>query len=187
MDRSDALSASLAVFVQYGYRKTSMEDVARAVGVSRQWIYQQFESKEKLFADVVSHALAMSRDGAIAALADDGALADRMLRAFDRWCGDAMDSIGASPHSEELFDAAVSRHGDQIVAMETDFQRALEHALEHGSTRHAATISHADIALTLLRASHGIKKTAADRAAYLDEMRRVVLVTIGERPSYSPT
>ncbi len=38
------LEAAVGVFARYGYRKTSMDEVARAAGVSRQGLYLQFAS-----------------------------------------------------------------------------------------------------------------------------------------------
>jgi AcrR family transcriptional regulator len=43
------LAAAVKVFFQFGYRKTSMEDVAAAAQVSRQTLYLQFRDKERLF------------------------------------------------------------------------------------------------------------------------------------------
>ena len=36
------LEAAVGVFARYGFRKTSMDEVARAAGVSRQGLYLQF-------------------------------------------------------------------------------------------------------------------------------------------------
>ena len=43
------LAAAVKVFFQFGYRKTSMEDVTAAAEVSRRTLYLQFRHKERLF------------------------------------------------------------------------------------------------------------------------------------------
>jgi AcrR family transcriptional regulator len=43
------LDASLSAFLRYGFRKTSMEEVARASHISRQGLYLHFQTKEDLF------------------------------------------------------------------------------------------------------------------------------------------
>src|SRR5258708_36742368 len=43
------LEAATPVFLRYGYKKTSMDDLARAAGLSRQGLYLHFENKEALF------------------------------------------------------------------------------------------------------------------------------------------
>ena len=45
--------AAARLFLEKGYQGTSMDDVAAAAQVSKQTIYTHFESKEKLFADLV--------------------------------------------------------------------------------------------------------------------------------------
>ena len=39
----------------YGYRKTSMEDIARELGISRASLYSYFENKDEIFRSVSLH------------------------------------------------------------------------------------------------------------------------------------
>ena len=61
--REHVLEAALLTFARYGYRKASMEDVARAADISRPGLYFYFASKQDLFRAAVTHAL----DGDVAA------------------------------------------------------------------------------------------------------------------------
>jgi len=57
-DRRDAVLASaLVTFARFGYRKTSMEEVARAAHISRPGLYFLFSSKELLFRAAVTRSL----------------------------------------------------------------------------------------------------------------------------------
>ncbi|MZD09631.1 TetR family transcriptional regulator, partial [Streptomyces sp. SID5785] len=47
--RSLVLDSAMATFARFGYRKTSMEEVARAARISRPGLYFLFSSKEALF------------------------------------------------------------------------------------------------------------------------------------------
>ena len=47
MIRSDQLVAAIGVFARYGFRKTSMDDVAAAMGMSRQALYKKFSFKKR--------------------------------------------------------------------------------------------------------------------------------------------
>lgn len=49
------IEAAAELFVQHGYDGTSTEMIAARAGVSRQTIYNQFESKEALFLAIASH------------------------------------------------------------------------------------------------------------------------------------
>lgn len=51
------MRAAAAAFLTAGYDKTSMEDVARAAGVTRLIVYRIFESKEALYTAVLAAVL----------------------------------------------------------------------------------------------------------------------------------
>jgi AcrR family transcriptional regulator len=55
--RDQIVDAAAAAFLAGGYEKTSMEDVARAAGVTRLIVYRIFESKEQLYLAVLSTVL----------------------------------------------------------------------------------------------------------------------------------
>ena len=57
--RSKILTAAQLQFLQRGYLKTSMRDVAKAAGIGVGNIYNYFRSKDKLFCDVVSPVLSI--------------------------------------------------------------------------------------------------------------------------------
>ena len=86
--RTTVLDAALITFARFGYRKTSMEEVARTAQISRPGLYFLFSSKESLFRAAVTQALERNLD-AIKALLDDRqvALGQRLLNAFDLWAG----------------------------------------------------------------------------------------------------
>jgi TetR/AcrR family transcriptional regulator, regulator of autoinduction and epiphytic fitness len=44
--QTHALEIALTVFARHGFRKTSIEDIAKAAGISRQGIYLHFKNKE---------------------------------------------------------------------------------------------------------------------------------------------
>ena len=62
------LDAAVGVFARYGYRKASMDEVARAAGMSRQGLYLQFANKEELFRKALKHSLNSQLTAAVAAL-----------------------------------------------------------------------------------------------------------------------
>lgn len=51
--RQEILAATRALFDESGSRYAQVDDVARAVGISRAIIYRHFSSKEELFAEVL--------------------------------------------------------------------------------------------------------------------------------------
>ena len=51
--RQRILDAALALFVDYGLRRTTMEDVATKCGIGRATLYRRFKEKDQLFQAVI--------------------------------------------------------------------------------------------------------------------------------------
>lgn len=66
--RESILDAADALMQQFGFRKMTMDDIAREAGISKRTIYTYFPSKEEVglssIARVVAHAQATMRDAA---------------------------------------------------------------------------------------------------------------------------
>ena len=69
--RGHVLDVAMGVFARFGFRKTSMEEVARASHLSRQGLYLHFATKEQLFHAAVRHALETGLEAAVAQLKDE--------------------------------------------------------------------------------------------------------------------
>ena len=52
--RAAILETAMRVFLRYGFKKTSMDDLARAAGLSRQGLYLHYRTKEELCIPSVS-------------------------------------------------------------------------------------------------------------------------------------
>jgi AcrR family transcriptional regulator len=53
--RAAILDAALEVFAERGYHASSIDDIARAAGISKALIYEHFASKQALHADLLEH------------------------------------------------------------------------------------------------------------------------------------
>src|SRR5260370_32740334 len=95
--REAILVAATAIFLRYGFKKTSMDDVARAAGVSRQGLYLYFDTKDLLFSESLQHLMSRLISAARAAAEDRNlSLRDRLLGAFE-----ALHSSGFHTASRE--------------------------------------------------------------------------------------
>ena len=80
--------AALGVFLRWGFRKASMDEVAQASGVSRQALYLHFATKEELFRAAVGRFFDDGQSAVDAALGDASRpLEARLLGAFEAWVG----------------------------------------------------------------------------------------------------
>jgi len=164
-DRRDrVLAAALATFARYGYKKTSMDDVARAADISRPGLYFLFSAKENLFRAAVTRALDRDIAAAGQTLSDAGRpLRDRLIEAFDLWTGRYVGPIAR----------------DVAVLMETH-PEVLGRIVVDYPERFAAMVTEAiaadtparsgDVARTMLSAVSGIKHDAATREEFLERV-----------------
>lgn len=178
--RRDAiLSAAMTVFARFGYRRASMDEVARAAQLSRQGLYFHFATKEALFAETVGYLLETSLDGARAALAGDAFLEDRIVAAYDAMFGPHLGSgsIGSSPHVGELFEAARQQLGDRVRAHEQAFRGVIADALKRGGAIEAAKasgVSADQLVLALDAVASGLKHAVPSREAFVQQLGSAV-------------
>src|SRR6185312_6906579 len=125
--RGRVLAAALEVFGRYGFRKTSMDEVARSADISRQGLYLYFASKEALFRAAVRQELDTALGDASRCLNEEGAALDqRVVAALDAWLGRYVGSMLASDISgllqnpavqiEAVVDAAVATFDARLAA-----------------------------------------------------------------------
>ncbi|QGQ95083.1 TetR/AcrR family transcriptional regulator [Paenibacillus psychroresistens] len=82
------LDTAISVFSKNGYRKTSIEDIAKAAGISRQGIYLHYKNKDDLFR---ASFLKAFNDGQLTTdqvIEDDTlSLEEKLFKLLDEWFG----------------------------------------------------------------------------------------------------
>src|SRR5665213_4288399 len=80
-DRRDKLiEAAEKIFVETGYSAASVDDIARAAGMSKKTIYRLYETKDQLFAAVIAQRRALLKAMIEAQGCSDGAAPDDVLK-----------------------------------------------------------------------------------------------------------
>lgn len=176
--RAALLQAAMQIFARYGYRKASMDEVARAVGLSRQGLYLHYPSKEVLFRAVVTFMLESSLSAAQTALADTArSVGERLVHAFDSMYGQYVENFSATPHLPELFETAAGLLGSLITEQECAFRDAVAGLLERSGRARLwskSGLSAQDLTETLEAAAYGLKHRSSSRAEFLTRFRKVV-------------
>lgn len=125
-DRQDAiLDAAFHAFAVYGFRRTSMEDIARGAGLSRTALYLHFRSKEDIFRSLSERYFDGCMADLGAALAGPGPAEDLLRAAFAAKDGKFMDVVLGTPHGRELLDAGFSISADLAQRAEGRMSAAL--------------------------------------------------------------
>lgn len=176
--RTALLDAALAVFARFGYRKTSMDEVARAAGISRQGLYLSFATKEELFRATVVHALTGQLKAAVRALADETRpIEQRLVAALEEWVGRYVGALG--PDTADLIEASGILARSIVSEREERFEQAVADAIEASplvSIYSSAGLSAAQLARTLHAAARGFKLSCASRQGFVDEVTVTVRI-----------
>lgn len=166
------LEAAWAAFATYGYRKTSMDDIARGAGVSRPALYLHYRNKEDIFRSLARHIYDLAARDLEAELAREGPLPERLAAAFEAQSGEFMEAMLSSPHGLELLDTGFQTAADiaetgeaRCVAL---YAAWLEREAEAGRAHLSGPAG--DVAATMMAALKGIKHGAADFATYKTRM-----------------
>jgi TetR/AcrR family transcriptional regulator of autoinduction and epiphytic fitness len=171
--QSALLDAAVGVFARYGFRKTSMDEVARAAGVSRQGLYLQFANKEELFRKAVEHTLSSQLSAAAAALSDrQEDIELRLLAACDAWAGRFVGSLGSD--AADLMCASTSLAGATLTHYEERFEALIAHAIADsplGALYVSAGLSSHESARVLHATARGLKHSSASREEFLSGMK----------------
>ncbi len=170
------LDAAVSVFARYGYRKTSMDDVARAAGVSRQGLYLSFANKEELFRRALEHSLSDQLASAIAALsrAEDG-LETRLIAACKEWSGRFVGSLGAD--AADLMCASTALAGATLTEYEWQFEEALTNAIGGTAVAErcaAAGLNIADFVRALHATARGLKQSCKTQEDFVNGVTAAV-------------
>lgn len=160
--RERILAAAFVRFARYGFRRTSMEDIAGEAGVSRAALYLQFRNKEEIFKSLASDLQDRALARAGAALDADGALAERIRAAIEGKSLEMVRIALESPHGGELLDETGRLCGDLIADTERRFAEQLTRVLRRAAADGeidlaAAELSASGAAVLLLRAVKGLK------------------------------
>jgi AcrR family transcriptional regulator len=100
--RDRILDAAQELFVRYGVKRTSIDDVAREAGIAKGTVYLSFESKAELFAAIADRLCASTFADVQRIALETTPLTTRLVRILDRYIGATHRLIAQSPHIAEL-------------------------------------------------------------------------------------
>lgn len=178
LKRDAVFEAAAGVFAQYGFRRTSMNDIAEAAGISRPALYLMFENKEDLFRQLAVHRQAEAIAAAAAELKESKPFALRFPAAIAAYERVYFEPVFESPHREEFMGVNLSIAGEEMRQGTQRLQRLLIAALEEADAAGGIDCARLGVPLKafvdLLWASVGGQKKAATSVA--DFRRRVAHV-----------
>ncbi len=123
--REKILKAAIQRFSKFGYRRTSIDDVAEEAAVARATVYLYWKRKEDLFVAGLERFNVRSWNLAETAAAKRGPAAERIRAMIMTQYGVTADIVHGTPSGHELFQANLQfgsavveeclRHGEKLV------------------------------------------------------------------------
>ena len=162
----------LETFARYGVRKTSMEEIASAVGVSRQSIYKRFGSKKRCHEWTIDTYLSVMYGRIFEALSNDHQPPLQTLtQVFDIFIGDAIEIV-SNPHGTEILDDVFQSEkcsgDDWVLRLKT---RLADFLMRHQLVPNEFADG---IAFTLIAAGKGLLLEGSSRNQFLKEMSIII-------------
>lgn len=154
--RETILEAAEGLFLHYGFRRTSLEEIARDAGLSRTAIYHHFRNKEAILLAIAERLYAGALDTAAAAAAAPLPLHERLRRVLEAKLGYFFELLHGSRHGADLMDLQHQICGDLIQENTGRYTAIL-----------AALLADADRAAEIDLARHGLTPEDAADLLYL--------------------
>jgi AcrR family transcriptional regulator len=178
--RGQIIAAAMRVFGRYGYKRSSMELIAQAAGVSRPAVYQHFSGKEDIFRAMGGQML----DGVIlaaeTAAQSDGTLAERLYDALSIKLELVVGTVDAELRSELLQEARVVA-ADLLVSFKDRYVTLVENLLASAGEELdllGEVLSARDCALLLHDAFTGITQEESSAETAQLRLRQLVDLTL---------
>lgn len=185
-DRRETLEAALKVFIRYGFRRTTMSDLAKEAGMSRPALYQQFANKEDIFRAVAIDYVTRAGEEVDARIDAYESVADKLFFILDIWLVNPFELIHSAPDARELMDSTHDFVSDVIEGSHRVIESSVAGVLASRSDTLAAHgLTPESIARVVTASAMGFK----DYAHNIDELRvlidglvRMTVAVVGAQP-----
>ena len=168
--REGVITAAVAVFLRYGYARTTMADLATAAGLSRPTLYLLFPDKDEIFTTVIRRLNRQMLDRFRSALPKLQTTDKRVQYCCEEWGAHGVEIMEKHADAKDLFDLAfpVVREMNELFV---DF---LAELLPEPAARSALNATPREIARNLVYSFRGLKEGAKDSA----HLRRTIRLQV---------
>jgi AcrR family transcriptional regulator len=180
--RSRLVETARRLFLQYGFRRTSVDVIAAEAEVVKATFYAHYESKEEIFNAVVEALCDELARAAQEALERPGPVRGRLIAGLQAKYSALFCLMHRSPHARELLDSGAKLAGRRIEELDRQFMNLLTTTLEQAQRGkeirlEAAALNPRTAASYLFRAAFGGDACKTERAqrAFLVQLVDVFL------------
>jgi AcrR family transcriptional regulator len=178
--------AALELFTRYGYRKTSIDNIAQAAQVAKRTVYLHFENKAAVFLAILEYLGDQVRQRCSAAERAGGTAVDRLTGLLDAYFGMAFELFSKSEHMPELEETFSKLARARIDDLNTEYEgrlarfvRSLQKMGAIGGPPRGLNVE--QLVHVLIRAAEGAKhdpEMQGDRKALERRLRELAILAI---------
>lgn len=130
------MQASVKVFGVYGYKKTTMQDLADALDISRPALYQYYKNKEAVFLALIEHILQLGEHAAIHGFNGSDDPFDCLLNGVLAMERAIFEPIFTTPNGKDLFVLSKKIAPDLMLDFEAKLMNQVVQVLEKAEKVH---------------------------------------------------
>ncbi|WP_372577340.1 TetR/AcrR family transcriptional regulator [Ruegeria hyattellae] len=172
------LDAAWTAFATYGFRKTSMDDIARGAGMSRAALYLHYRNKDDIFQTLVRHCYDKCSAALAAALNQDGAVPEVLETAVLAQGEIVVRPMLSSAHGMELMEAGTTTSSEMVHEGEARLRKIYADWLARHEKAGDVTLpgSAEEMAALITSSLKGAKVTAGSYDDYCQSVRMLAAV-----------
>ena len=124
------VSAAKAVFLKYGYRRVTMNDLAQAAGMSRPALYLVFPKKEDVFCGVIREMARDISEEVGRGLESIKSPLEKLKFVCEIWMVRPFDWVNESPEAKEVYESSHEFAEEAVNESILSFERNLVSVIE---------------------------------------------------------
>ncbi|RKE35037.1 TetR family transcriptional regulator [Paraburkholderia sp. BL23I1N1] len=130
--RDQIVAAATEHFSRYGYDKTTVSDLAKAIGFSKAYIYKFFESKQAIGEMICVNCLHEIESEVRAAVADTDLPPEKLRRMFKVFTDASLRLFFRDRKLYDIAASAATENWQAVQAYEARVQKLLQEVLQEG-------------------------------------------------------
>ncbi len=155
--------------MRYGYSRVTMDDIAKAAGMSRPALYQSFRNKTDIYRAIADDMHVQAIAAAESALKEDKPARERIENVIRVGFLDILAELDASQHGAELLDMSNELCGDIIDEWKRRHLELLSQVYEAAAT--GSPFSGETLAWQLIDWLEGMKCRVSDQGKRIEALR----------------
>ncbi|PTB21773.1 TetR family transcriptional regulator [Trinickia symbiotica] len=130
--RDQIVAAATEHFSRYGYEKTTVSDLAKAIGFSKAYIYKFFESKQAIGEMICANCLHQIETDVRAAVEEAGLPPEKLRRMFKVFTEASLRLFFRDRKLYDIAASAATENWQAVQAYEARVQKLLQDVLQEG-------------------------------------------------------